>query len=237
MQGNWNLIINVFLLIGVLYGIFRLVKGKRQSGVSEGVKPSLGGQYEVNQDDIISVRRIPSEPLVEPPKSEKTEEKEQKDDNLAQASCDEPLDDLQSDTLMMFIVAKEGRTLAGYELLQTLLSAGLRFGEGHLFHRHQHSNGQGPVLCSLAAATATGVFDLQNIGAFSVRGLCLYMYASGNRTVDAERLNIMLETAKELSEGLDAYLLDEEKNPLTETSLQDYYQRLRLEDNKECESA
>lgn len=129
---------------------------------------------------------------------------------------------------MMFLLAKENRQLAGYELLQTILAAGLRYGEGHLFHRHQHAHGQGPILCSLAAATASGVFDLENIGAFSVRGLCLFMQASGNPSIDAERFQIMYETAKQLSDGLDTYLLDEGKKPLTEAGLAYYRKRLNI---------
>lgn len=132
-------------------------------------------------------------------------------------------------TLMMFLLAKENRQFAGYELLQTVLAAGLRFGEGHLFHRHQFANGQGPILCSLAAATATGVFDLQNIGAFSVRGLCLFMQASKNPNIDAERFSIMLETARQLSEGMDAHLLDDQRKPLTEERISRYYQLLNID--------
>ncbi|WP_454783070.1 cell division protein ZipA C-terminal FtsZ-binding domain-containing protein [Legionella sp. WA2022007384] len=131
-------------------------------------------------------------------------------------------------TLMMFLLAKENRQFAGYELLQTVLAAGLRFGEGQLFHRHQFSNGQGPVLCSLAAATTTGVFDLQNIGAFSVRGLCLYMHSSKNPGIDMERFTVMLETARQLSEGLDAHLLDDQRKPLTEDRIARYYRLLQI---------
>ncbi len=131
-------------------------------------------------------------------------------------------------TLMMFLLAKENRQFAGYELLQTVLAAGLRFGEGHLFHRHQFPNGQGPVLCSLAAATATGVFDLQNIGAFSVRGLCLYMHSSKNPGIDIERFAVMLETARQLSEGLDAHLLDDQRKPLTEERIARYHRLLQI---------
>lgn len=131
-------------------------------------------------------------------------------------------------SIMMFLLAKENRQLAGYELLQTVLAAGLRFGEGHLFHRHQQANGQGPVLCSLAAATASGVFDLQNIGAFSVRGLCLFMHTSGNSTIDAERFAIMHETAKQLSDGLDTYLLDDMRRPLNEESIARYRRVLNI---------
>jgi cell division protein ZipA len=131
-------------------------------------------------------------------------------------------------TIMMFLLAKQNRQFAGYELLQTVLAAGLRFGEGHLFHRHQFPNGQGPVLFSLAAATATGVFDLQNIGAFSVRGLCLYMHPAKNPGIDRERLGVMLETARQLSEGLDAHLLDDQRKPLTEERISRYHQLLQM---------
>ena len=118
-------------------------------------------------------------------------------------------------------------------MVQTLLSSGLRFGEGHLFHRHQFANGQGPVLCSLAAATATGIFDLQNIGAFSVRGLCLFMHASENSSIDAERFSIMLDTGRQLSEGLDAYLLDDQRKPLTEERITRYHQLLNISSENE----
>lgn len=131
-------------------------------------------------------------------------------------------------TIVLFLQAKENRMLAGYELLQTVLAAGLRFGEGGLFHRHQYSNGQGPVLCSLASATAKGTFDLQNIGAFSVRGLCLFMQSSGNATIDAERFHIMLETANQLRDDLDAHLLDFQQRPFTEESVAKYYQLLEI---------
>ena len=134
---------------------------------------------------------------------------------------------------MMFLLAKENRQFAGYELLQTVLAAGLRFGEGHLFHRHQFANGQGPVLCSLAAATATGVFDLQNIGAFSVRGLCLFMHASKSPSIDKERFSIMLETARQLSEGMDAYLLDDQRKPLTKERIARYLHVLQIEQSED----
>ena len=102
-----------------------------------------------------------------------------------------------------------------------------------MFHRHQGSNGQGPVLCSLAAATSTGVFDLQNIGAFSVRGLCLFMQASGHPAIDLERFEVMLDTAKLLSDGLDTHLLDDQRKPLTDISLKRYYQTLNINDVSE----
>lgn len=140
------------------------------------------------------------------------------------------VDVVSAPTVMMFLLAKEGRQFAGYELLQTILAAGLRFGENSLFHLHQFTNEDGAILCSLAAATATGTFDLQNIGAFSVRGLCLYMQATNDSKVDAERFSIMLDTARQLSDGLDAHLLDSQRRPLTAERIARYYEILQLHD-------
>lgn len=230
MQANWSLILNVLLLIGVVLAIGRLMKSRRQNDVSASYRPSLSVATDNRAfDEIIAVRKVTSiaeneneesASVVVKPALVKTQELQE------EPVKPKPQEVVRS--IMIFLLAKENRQLAGYELLQTVLAAGLRFGEGQLFHRHQYSNGQGPILCSLAAATATGMFDLQNIGAFNVRGLCLFMEASGNSTVDTERFNVMLDTAKQLSDGLDAHLLDEQKQVLSETGVARYRQLLNI---------
>lgn len=261
MQANWSLILNVLLLIGVIVAIGRLMKARKQSLGADRYQPSLGkaenSPYDAQpyNDDIIAVRKVNRENALEletenepvpqlvakkapakPQQPQLLPDDEPRIERREEVRA-EPVAETPS-TLMMFLLAKENRQFAGYELLQTVLASGLRFGDGHLFHRHQFSNGQGPVLCSLAAATATGVFDLQNIGAFSVRGLCLFMQASKNPSIDAERFNIMLETARQLSEGLDAHLLDDQRKPLTEARITHYQRVLRIESwMEECEPA
>lgn len=233
MQANWSLILNVLLFVGVVLAIVRLMKARRLS-LAPVNQPSLGPVETKPFDDIIAVRKVISDNLPEESvvkvnienklnfkKNSSLKNKEAKDQNP------------QAGSIIMFLMAKENRQFAGYELLQTVLSVGLRFGDGHLFHRHQYPNGQGPVLCSLAAATSTGIFDLQNIGAFSVRGLCLFMEISGNLTIDEERFSIMYETAKQLRDGLDAYLLDEKQKPFTEESLACYQNQLKMETTHE----
>lgn len=257
MQANWSLILNVLLLIGVIVAIGRLMKARRQSLTPESPQLGTGAAEQNSSersynDEIIAVRKINSVPILNNQMENEEEQHLFKNSNLKSSPPPRlmPLEDeieLRIEprpiprkevepapktevpsTLMMFLLAKENRQFAGYELLQTVLAAGLRFGEGHLFHRHQFSNGQGPILCSLAAATATGVFDLQNIGAFSVRGLCLYMHSSKNPGIDIERFAVMLETARQLSEGLDAYLLDDQRRPLTEERIARYHGLLHI---------
>ncbi len=234
MQINVSFIFNILLLIGVIIAITSIIKSRRQSVNFVDYQPPIGTPSSVSQDDIIAVRKI--DPVLDSIQSDSHKTLEPvlraraPSVSAVQEETRPRLGSEQPTSVMMFLLAKENRQLAGYELLQTVLAAGLRFGEGHLFHRHQSPNGQGPILCSLAAATATGVFDLQNIGAFSVHGLCLFMQASGNSTIDAERFAIMLDTAKQLSEGLDAYLLDFQRKPLSEESLNRYYRMLNLDE-------
>ncbi|MDI9819208.1 MULTISPECIES: cell division protein ZipA C-terminal FtsZ-binding domain-containing protein [unclassified Legionella] len=237
MGANWSLILNILLLVGVVAAIGRLMKVRRQNLNPVNYQPSLG-QVESRQfDDIIAVRKVNNVAESETDKNVTAQT------NAKKPAIGELKEELQTGnsesgkSLMMFLLAKENRQLAGYELLQTILAAGLRFGEGSLFHRHQYPNGQGPIVCSLAAATASGVFDLQNIGAFSVRGLCLFMHSSGNPTIDAERFDIMYETAKQLRDGLDTYLLDDKRKPLTKERMAYYYRLLDIREVDELSLA
>lgn len=244
MRINWSLILNILLLIGVVIAIVRTLKAKRahhQLPIASQA-PAMGLTEKNHCDEIIAVRKVnadvseqfetvaptsPSINRVAESVPSKVQVSSTTEKQSPAASSTHAID--TSKSAVIFLLAKEKRQLAGYELLQTVLAAGLRFGEGQLFHRYQSVNGQGTVLCSLAAATPTGVFDMQNIGAFTVRGLCLFMHASGNTTIDAERFEIMLDTAKQLSEGLDTYLLDDQRRPLSHASIERYHRLLNLE--------
>ncbi len=231
---NWSLMLNVLLLIGVVVAILRMMRTKNQEKIRRRRRyPVEPRGPEVQQDDIIAVRKLNVEkPPAEAPVITDTQVPASAP---APESAPEPVLEKPAKpvSLMMFLLAKNNQQLGGYDLLQTLLAAGLRFGDEQLFHRHQLSNGQGPVICSLAAATDTGVFDLQNMGSFSARGLCLFMESSGNASIDAERLAIMLDTAKGLSESLDTYLLDDERVPWSETSLARYQMLLGITNEAE----
>lgn len=250
MASNWSLLLNVLLLIGVVVAIARLMQARRQSLTPAQFQPSITVAQQTASDDIIAVRRIAPEfnmhadikpmAFVEdaPPRLVSNHHRESIHEIKTQVNAPAKTPASRVSTapipvapsIMMFLLAKENRQLAGYELLQTVLAAGLRFGEGQIFHRHQFSNGQGPVMCSLAAATESGVFDLQNIGAFGVRGLCLFMQSSQNPSIDGERFKIMLDTAKQLSEGLDTYLLDDKRKPLTQEGIVRYQHILHLDE-------
>ena len=236
MPANWSLILNILLLIGVIIAIGRLMKTRRESLNSVRYQPrvkKVHSLYEEQQpflDDIIAVRKINTQDNV-PEEAEKAKPQIMHSTKPEEHTTnDEKSTEKNSTpkTLMIFLLAKKNCQFAGYELLQTVLAAGLRFGEGALFHRHQLQNGQGPILCSLATATATGVFDLQNVGALSVRGLCLFMHISKDPNVNTERFSIMLETARQLSDSLNAHLLDEQRKPLSSERITHYCTLLNI---------
>ena len=245
--------LNAILLIGVVVAIVRTMQTRRQQETRKPVRNISGNvTTQAASDEIIAVRKVgfgsqSTTPVIKPSVSFSTlrqsnieENKPQikpsiqveNTPNIVSEEKKPPIEQTaairETETIMIFLLAKSERQLAGYELLQAVLSAGFRFGEGGLFHRHQLPNCQGPVMCSLAAATPTGVFDLQNIGAFVVHGLCLFMQVSGYREIDAERFDVMLDTARNLSDSLDTYLLDDQREPLSEQSIQRYHQKLML---------
>lgn len=223
---NWSLILNAILLVAVVYVLVRMLRKKDLSAERVKVEAPALEQPHVTCDDIIAVRQVEQ---TQPATSVLIDTKTL-DISAAPTKSPQPMAEptpSTGKTLLLFLLAKPQRQLAGYDLLQALLSAGLRFGEGQLFHRHQFTNGQGPVLCSLAAATPSGTFDLQNIGAFNTKGLCLYMYLSGHQEIDTERLEKLLETAEHLSEGLDTLILDHRRQPFTPQTKTQYQQLLQ----------
>lgn len=220
MWANWSLILNVLLLIGVFVAIGRIMSLKKTKPTQETPKFEIKKQEkEPFGDDIISVRRISGGDKEIIYAKGKVTPKPDKQEIEPETKVQEP-----GETIMLFLLAKKDQEFGGYDLLQIILSAGLRFGDGHIFHLHGTKNNES--LCSLAAATKTGVFDLQNIGAFSAKGLCLFMQASVDRELNQEKLEALFTTAKKLAHALDATLLDNNRKPLTDALIQSHYDRL-----------
>lgn len=130
------------------------------------------------------------------------------------------------DTITLHLVAKTDKPYAGYELLQTLLTCGFRFGEMSLFHRHEQKSGAGPILFSLAACTPDGTFDLARIGGFSCNGLVLFMKP---RQLDqpAQVFEKMLETADQLIQDLSGSVLNANQQLLTKADVVTLHQQLQ----------
>ncbi|MDP3560434.1 MAG: cell division protein ZipA C-terminal FtsZ-binding domain-containing protein [Legionellaceae bacterium] len=231
MQISWSFVLNVLMLVGVVVAITRVIRSRKENPILDAIvqKPFLSETEIKVPDDIIAIRKVAAEEVLNRPQAAAVAPKivprpvikeEPPTSELPAHPSQKPL--------VLFLLAPENRELEGYELLQTILACGLRFGEGQLFHRHQFSNGQGEVLCSLATATATGTFDLQNIGDFSARGLCLYMNVTQNLEANQRCFEAFMDTAKCLGESLNARLLDDKKNVFDEVAYVQYKSRLQV---------
>lgn len=237
MKANWSLVLNVILLFGVIFAITRLILLRKREIKSS---DNLDAVKYSEEDEIISVRKVESKEDIDdldfkliPTDKEDLKESEVIISKGKQVASDKSTFKIDaSKMIMIFLSAKENQEFAGYELLQSLLSAGLRFGEGNIFHKYQKANSQGAVLFSLAAATQSGTFDLQTMGSCSVRGLCVYMYLSGNQNIDSERFSLMYDTAKTLAEDLNANLLDDKQNIFSSTSLDRYRNFINIEEEE-----
>jgi cell division protein ZipA len=117
--------------------------------------------------------------------------------------------------IYLILAAASDKPYVGYELLQALLVVGLRFGAMNLFHRYEDNKVNTKILFSLASASEQGTFELHKIGAFSGKGLILFLKLSGQKDL-LNAFNLMLETGKQLVEDLGGEILDDERNLLTQ---------------------
>lgn len=137
----------------------------------------------------------------------------------------------QSDcVVVIYLIAAEENPFVGYELLQALLSAGLRFGKNRIFQRHVHKDGRGEVLFHCASAVAPGTFDLTKMGTFSCPGLSLFFSASA-AVEPMTAFDCLLETIDQLVEDLGGQVLDETRALFTKDRMVKYRQQIRTFEN------
>lgn len=129
----------------------------------------------------------------------------------------QPLPDSQ-DIVVIHIMAEPGKKFVGYDLLQALLSAGMRFGKMNIFHRHEEANGKGKQLFSLASITKPGTFDIHKMGSVSCVGLSMFMRLS-DHDEPLEVYDVMIKTATLLAEDLHGNLFEFNHEPLTDNDI------------------
>lgn len=225
-MNHLSLMVNLILLAGIGVAIYYLIKTKTAEdmpAITENNVQSKG--HDINSDEIISVRKISwdEEPAMDVLNSRASLAKSLEECKTLDQYNRAPKI-ISPKKILFIITANNEEYFAGYELLQILLSAGLRFGEGQLFHRHQQANGAGDVCFSIAAATSSGTFDLQNIGSLKMRGLCIFMQLTDNSDWNKVCFELMIDTAKKLAHELKANLLDDHNTAIDDAALELYRQ-------------
>lgn len=147
----------------------------------------------------------------------------------------EPVDDLvdekksdssPEDYFVFNVAAKEGNIVRGHELLQFFLTAGFRFGEFSIFHRHENADGTGPVLFSIANMMEPGIFDVDNMEQFSSQGVTFFLAAPNDKINVRGAFDLMLHAVEQMAEEFDCIVLNEARELLTEAQFRNYHERL-----------
>lgn len=120
--------------------------------------------------------------------------------------------------IVFYVRADEGKPYMGYELLQTLLSSGLRFGDMSIFH---HTDG-----FSVASITPPGTFDLDEMGSYSCTGLSLFLSLE-NATDPMKAFQSMLNVSDQLVQALGGQVLDEGQVMLSKEKVLELHRELQ----------
>jgi cell division protein ZipA len=127
-----------------------------------------------------------------------------------------------NETLFVFhLLAHPDRPYTGYELLQSISSAGFHYGAMNIFHYHVDHDKEKPRLFSLAQSVEPGTFDLDHVAEMQCPGLCLFMSIPTSEQT-AERFEQLLDTAQTLLQDLGGTLCDQQRRPLTSQQLEAY---------------
>ncbi len=130
------------------------------------------------------------------------------------------------DVLVLHVMAKEGETIKGAELLPCMLSMNFKFGEMNIFHRHEDNAGTGKVIFSIADMVNPGTFDPDNMEQFTSHGIVLFMRLPCH-CEPLRNFSIMLNSACQMADDLGAVVCDGQRQPWDEEKKQDYIRRIK----------
>jgi len=143
------------------------------------------------------------------------------DQQLDSQSVAEP-----SEVLVINVMAKEGYVFAGDDLLHTLITSGLKFGDMNIFHQRLGNQSKGPVVFSVANILNPGTFDLNAMDSFTTVGISMFL-ALPSPINNLDALEKMLGVAQALCDSLGGELRDDTRNMMTAQTIEHYRQRVR----------
>jgi cell division protein ZipA len=115
--------------------------------------------------------------------------------------------------IILQLMAPTQRPYRGYELIQTLTSAGFHYGKMNIFHFYADPLNKTELLFNLASAIEPGTFDLDNTGEIVCPGLCLFMSIHKVKSA-LTAFGVMWDTAQILAQDLGGTLCDKQLLPI-----------------------
>jgi cell division protein ZipA len=128
--------------------------------------------------------------------------------------------------LVVNVMAKEGRLIRGEELLNFFETQALHYGEMGIFHKYVDDDFKSSSIFRVVNMLNPGTFDLKEMDEFTTFGVSFFLsLPSCMNNFDA--FEYMLLVAKNLQESLGAELRDDQRNAMTEQTIEHYRQRVR----------
>jgi cell division protein ZipA len=179
-----------------------------------------------SNDDLLTLPR-----RMDIPRTDSTSEKVN-NKTTASSDSDKAVDktttpEAEVELFIFNIAAKDGQRLGGHELLQFFLTSGFRYGEMNIFHRHEHSDGTGEILFSIANMMAPGTFDLDTIEQFNSPGISFFFTAPNNKISVNKSFDMMLRAVEQVAEEFDCDVLNESREKFTQEDFLAYRDRLQ----------
>lgn len=125
--------------------------------------------------------------------------------------------------IVVIHVFSNGKGFNGQQLLESLVTCGLKFGEMDIFHHY--AAGTDKILFSLVNGVEPGTFNLNSMETLTTPAVSLFM-----RLEDIDKpipaYETMLDTARKLAAEIDGYLKDESHSVLTNQTIEHWRQTI-----------
>ena len=125
--------------------------------------------------------------------------------------------------IVVNVVAKGGQPFEGARLLESLLGAGMYFGDMSIFHRYDSDTGK--ILFSVANGVEPGIFNIDDIDSTSTPVVSFFMGLPGP-SEPVKAFSLMIETAKQFALDLGGELKDEQFSVMTQQTIEHSRQRI-----------
>jgi cell division protein ZipA len=133
--------------------------------------------------------------------------------------------------ITLHVVARDGETIAGPELVVAAERSGLTFGDMNIFHRMVDGYAERGPIFSVVNMMRPGSFDMAAIPDLRTPGVTFFMTLPGPlRAIDA--WDTMLPAAQRFADLLDAQVLDEQRNALARQTIQLVREEMRAWDRE-----
>jgi len=193
---RWLLLIFGILVIAGVYFVSRREKKPSDESVDqiERVEPTLDqSELGLDTDTATDAPELPAP----------------SDENQSPALGDEQPQKI----VTLRLVARNKQSFQGDELVLSMRGIGLRHGQFGIFHRYD-GNDETRTIFSAASLVEPGSFDLANIKEQKIPGISFFLVLPG--PVDGiEAFDLMMESARALSQSLNGDLLDESGSNLS----------------------